>query len=71
MPGTDINFPGVEDEILKKISIMSDQVIEKLELLKTDKALQSDQFQPKTVTQGWDKEIKEIFRLCFGSANLG
>lgn len=42
MPGTDINFPRVEDEILKKIRIMSDQVIEKLELLKTEKALQSD-----------------------------
>lgn len=42
MPGTDINFPGVEDEILKKIRIMSDQVTEKLEHLKTDKPLQSD-----------------------------
>lgn len=42
MPGTDINFPGVEDKILKKIRIMSDQVIEKLELLKTEKVLQSD-----------------------------
>lgn len=39
MPGTDINFPGVEDEILKKIRLVSSQVIEKLELLKTDKAL--------------------------------
>lgn len=37
MPGTDINFPRVEGEILKKIRIMSDQVIEKLELLKTEK----------------------------------
>lgn len=42
MPGTDINFPGVEDEILKKIRIMSNQVIEKLEHLRTDKPLQSD-----------------------------
>lgn len=71
MPGTDINFPGVEDKILKKIRIMSDQVIEKLELLKTEKALQSDQFQQKTVNEGWGKEMKEIFRLYFASANLG
>lgn len=32
MPGTDINFPGVEDEILKKIRIMSEQVIEVIQI---------------------------------------
>lgn len=52
---TDRNFPGEEEEILREIRILPEQMIRILDCLKINKALGPDGIHPRI----WKKEEKE------------